>query len=153
MDIKKMAIGMASCLVGRVSFTGDLGYEICVSPEFQCYLMELLLTEGKELGIRLFGLRALNVLRLEKSYGSWSTEFRTIYGPLEAGLNHFVSLNKEAKFIGKTAVIKENVDGGKLRLRTFVVEARDADVVGDEPIWYGDGSKRLGDFRRIRPYF
>lgn len=92
---------------------------------------------GAEFGIGLFGSRALNALRLEKGYGSWGREYRPIYGPLEAGLDRFISYSKEADFIGKEAAIAERSDGGKYRLRTFVVETTDADVIGDEPIWHG----------------
>ncbi|KQV38125.1 MULTISPECIES: FAD-dependent oxidoreductase [unclassified Rhizobium] len=134
MAIRKMDLGMAPAIVGRVSYTGDLGYEIWMKPEYQRYLFDLLMETGKEFGIRLFGLRALNALRLEKSFGSWSREYRPLYGPLEAGLSRFVALSKEADFIGKAAAQKEKAEGGELRLRTFVVEAGDADVIGDEPI-------------------
>ena len=138
MDIQEINIGMVSCLVGRVSFTGDLGYEIWMTPDKQRYVMDLLQTAGEEFDIRLFGLRALNSLRLEKNYGSWASEYRPVYGPLEAGLNPFVALNKEADFIGKTAAFLEKEEGGVLRLRSFVVEAKDADVIRDEPIWFGE---------------
>ena len=141
MDVKEIDIGMASCMVARVSYTGDLGYELWMTPDNQRYVMELLQKEGEEFGIRLFGLRALNALRLEKNYGSWATEYRPLYGPLEAGLSPFVALKKETDFIGKAAAIQEKEDGGKLRLRTFVVEANDADVIADEPIWFGEKAK------------
>jgi len=138
MDIQRINIGKVSCLVGRVSFTGDLGYEIWMTPDKQRYVMDLLQTAGEEFDIRLFGLRALNSLRLEKNYGSWASEYRPVYGPLEAGLNPFVDLNKEADFIGKTAASREKEEGGILRLRSFVVEAKDADVIRDEPICFGE---------------
>ena len=141
MDIRDLDIGMVSCLAGRVSYTGDLGYELWMTPDNQRYVMELLQKEGEEFGIRFFGIRALNALRLEKNYGSWATEYRPLYGPLEAGLSPFVSIKKESDFIGKAAAIKEKTDGGKLRLRTFIVTAQDADVIGDEPIWFGDDVK------------
>ena len=134
MAIRRMDLGMAPAIVGRVSYTGDLGYEIWMKPEYQRYLFDLIMEAGKEFGIRLFGLRALNALRLEKSFGSWSREYRPLYGPLEAGLSRFVALSKDADFIGKAAAQKEKAEGGALRLRSFVIEARDADVIGDEPI-------------------
>jgi dimethylglycine dehydrogenase len=137
MSIRRIDIGMAPCLVGRVSYTGDLGYEIWVAPEYQCHVLETLLASGAEFDIGLFGSRALNALRLEKNYGSWGREYRPIYGPLEAGLDRFVAYSKEADFIGKAAAIAERKDGGKLRLRAFIVAAEDADVIGDEPIWFG----------------
>ena len=136
MAVKRMDIGMAKAIVGRVSYTGDLGYEIWMKPEYQRYIYDLLMAEGAEFGIRLFGLRALNSLRLEKSYGSWSREYRPLYGPFEAGLGPFVALKKEADFIGKAAAAKEKAEGGTLRLVTFIVDAKDADVIGDEPIYF-----------------
>ncbi|TGQ42591.1 FAD-dependent oxidoreductase [Mesorhizobium sp. M00.F.Ca.ET.216.01.1.1] len=141
MAIGKMDIGMAPCLVGRVSYTGDLGYEIWVAPECQRAAFQALIAAGEEFSIGLFGSRALNALRLEKNYGSWAREYRPIYGPLEAGLDRFVAYGKEADFIGKEAALAERKQGGKLRLRAFVVDATDADVIGDEPIWY-DGAVR-----------
>src|SRR5690606_10096195 len=73
--------------------------------------------------------------RLEKSYGTWSREYRPIYTPLEAGLDRFVDMKKNA-FIGRDAVLREKDSGPKLRLVTFVVDADEADVVGDEAIWH-----------------
>ncbi|PZU84643.1 MAG: glycine cleavage system protein T [Shinella sp.] len=135
MDIREMDIGMAPAIVGRVSYTGDLGYELWMRPEYQRYLFDAIMEAGAEFGISLFGARALNSLRLEKSFGSWSREYRPLYGPLEAGLSRFVALGKEADFIGKEPALKEKAEGGSLRLRTFVVSAKDADVIGDEPIF------------------
>jgi dimethylglycine dehydrogenase len=136
MDIRKMDLGMAPAIVGRVTYTGDLGYEIWMKPEYQRYIFDLIMEAGAEFNIRLFGLRALNSLRLEKSFGSWSREFRPLYGPFEAGLGRFVALKKDADFIGKKAAAEEKKTGGTLRLRTFIVEARNADVIGDEPIYF-----------------
>lgn len=136
MDIRRMDLGMAPAIVGRVTYTGDLGYEIWMKPEYQRYIFDLIMEAGAEFNIRLFGLRALNSLRLEKSFGSWSREFRPLYGPFEAGLGRFVALKKDADFIGKQAAADEKANGGTLRLRTFVVEAKNADVIGDEPIYF-----------------
>ncbi|MGE0503097.1 MAG: FAD-dependent oxidoreductase [Rhizobiaceae bacterium] len=141
MAIRRIDIGMAPCLVGRVSYTGDLGYEIWMAPEHQRHVFHTLIEAGGEFGLGLFGGRALNALRLEKGYGSWAREYRPIYGPLEAGLDRFVAYAKEADFIGKANAAAERSGGGKLRLRTFVMEATDADVIGDEAIWH-DGKVR-----------
>ncbi|WP_025771785.1 GcvT family protein [Thioalkalivibrio sp. HK1] len=136
MAIRRLDLGMAPALVGRIGYTGDLGYEIWCHAEYQRYLFDLLMEAGAEHGIRLFGLRALNALRLEKGFGSWAREYRPLHGPLEAGLDRFVDYDKEADFIGKEAARKERLEGGTLRLRTFVVDASTADVIGDEPIAY-----------------
>ncbi|MEL6586701.1 MAG: FAD-dependent oxidoreductase [Pseudomonadota bacterium] len=138
MGIRQMDVAMAPALVGRVSFTGDLGYELWLKPEYQRSVFEALMTAGAPLGIKPFGLRALNAMRLEKNYGGWAREYRPLYGPLEAGLDRFVAYAKDADFIGKEAALAERASGGTLRLRSFTVETRDADVIGDEPIWLGD---------------
>ena len=135
MRIARMDVGMAPCLVGRVSYTGDLGYELWMEPAYQRYVYTQLMAAGAAFDIRPVGMRALNALRLEKNFGSWAREFRPIYTAEECGLDRFVALGKEADFIGKTAAAVHREEGGKMRLVSFVVEARDADVIGDEPIW------------------
>jgi len=131
-----MTVGMAPALVGRVSFTGDLGYEIWMVPEYQRAIYDAVLQAGQAHGIRNFGLRALNALRLEKNFGGWAREYRPIYTAEEAGLGRFVALTKEADFIGKTAAQAHKQDGGTLQLCAFTLAARDADVIGDEPVWH-----------------
>ncbi|WP_282608783.1 FAD-dependent oxidoreductase [Pelagibius sp. Alg239-R121] len=137
MAIRELDLGMIPALVGRISFTGDLGYEIWVKPEFQQALFDLLMAEGEEFGIKLFGGRALNALRLEKGFGTWAREYRPIYSPFEAGLDRFVDLTKN-DFIGREAAARDKQEGCDLKLLTFTVEAEDADVIGDEPIWHED---------------
>lgn len=134
MSVREIDLSMAPVILGRVSYTGDLGYEIWMKPEYQRYLFDALMEAGAEFGISLFGLRALNALRVEKSFGSWSREYRPLYGPAEAGLGRFIFYSKPADFIGKEAVLDEKLTGGALRLITLIVDAVDADVIGDEPI-------------------
>ena len=136
MDFRRMDLGITPAWVGRINFTGDLGYELWVAPDGLRRLYDDLLDAGADLGLRQFGLRAILSLRLEKSYGTWAREYRPIYTAAEAGLDRFVDLKKNA-FIGRDAVLKEKEAGPKLRLVTFVVDAADADVVGDEPVWHG----------------
>ncbi len=134
MDYREMEIATVRAKVNRVTYTGDLGYEIWVAPEYQWRLYQSIMAAGADLGIRNFGMRALLCLRLEKNFGTWFREFRPIYGPFEAGLERFVKLDKP-DFIGKAAAVKEKADGPK-RTRIFmVVDATDSDVMGDEPIW------------------
>ena len=134
MDYREMEVATVKAKVNRVTYTGDLGYEIWVAPEYQLRLYHSIMEAGADLGIRNFGMRALLCLRLEKNFGTWFREFRPIYGPFEAGLERFVKLEKP-DFIGKAAALKEKTEGPK-RTRIFmVVDASDSDVMGDEPIW------------------
>ncbi|MGH8254261.1 MAG: GcvT family protein [Steroidobacteraceae bacterium] len=136
MSFRAADVGMVPALIGRVSFTGDLGYEIWVTSDYQRALYDLLMEAGRQFGLKLFGGRALNAMRLEKSFGTWAREFRPIYGAYEAGLGRFVDLSKP-DFIGRAAAIKEKERGGERKLITLAVDAQDADAIGDEPIWHG----------------
>jgi dimethylglycine dehydrogenase len=138
LSFRQVDIGMVPALLGRISFTGEPGYEIWVTTDYQRALYDLLSTAGRAHGLRLFGGRALNALRIEKSFGTWAREYRPIYGPYEAGLGRFVDLNK-GDFVGRAAALEEQQSGGALRLMTFSVEAADADASGDEPIWHDGG--------------
>jgi len=135
LSFREMDLGMIPAKIGRITYTGDLGYEIWVDVDYQRSLYDLLTETGRDLGLRLFGARALNSLRLEKSFGSWAREYRPIYGPFEAGLGRFVHLRKN-DFIGRDAALKEKEAGPQRRLVTFVVSADDADCIGDEPVWH-----------------
>lgn len=133
LSFRSMDVGLIPAHVGRVSFTGELGYEIWIPSEYQRALFDLLVEAGRRHGLRHFGGRALNAMRLEKSFGNWAREYRPIYGPYEAGLGRFVDLGKPA-FIGRAAAAVEKGRGGERQLITLEVDARDADAIGDEPI-------------------
>ena len=134
MDYREMEVATVRAQVNRVTYTGDLGYEIWVAPEYQRRLYQSILDAGADLGLKNFGMRALLCLRLEKHFGTWFREFRPIYGPFEAGLDRFVKLDKP-DFIGKAAALKEKQDGPKRTRICMQVDATDTDVMGDEPIW------------------
>jgi dimethylglycine dehydrogenase len=134
--VREVTLGLVPCQVARVSFTGELGYEIWCAPDMQRALLGQLRDAGKGLGLALFGAQALNSLRLEKGFGSWAREYRPIYGPEEAGMRRFVRLEK-GEFVGRAAAAAERKAGGERRLVLFDVGARDADPFGDEPIWHG----------------
>ena len=137
MDVAPMTIGMASCIVQRVSYTADLGYEIFCDHMSVRHLWETLTTHGADLGIRPFGMRAMMSLRLDKWFGSWGREFSPDYTPAETGLDRFIRWNKDADWIGKAAATAEKATGPKRKLVSFIVDANDADVVAWEPIWLG----------------
>ncbi len=135
MDFRQMDLAGMPVMIGRISYTGDLGYEIWLTPDQQRPMFDALMTAGEEDNIRLFGTRALMSLRLEKNFGTWAREFRPLYGPFEAGLGRFVDLSKN-DFIGRDGAVAEEEAGPRRRLVSMVVDAADADVIGDEPIWH-----------------
>lgn len=135
MDFRaQMDVGLVQAMVGRISFTGDLGYEMWVPAESQLALFDALWEAGKDFGMRPFGSRALLSLAREKGFGTWAREFRPIYGPFEAGLGRFVALGK-GDFIGRDAAVREQAEGPKRQRVGFVVDALDADALGDEAVW------------------
>jgi dimethylglycine dehydrogenase len=137
MDVQRMTVGMANCIVQRVSYTADLGYEIYCDAVSQRHLWHVLWEAGQDLGIRPFGMRAMMSLRLDKFFGSWGREFSPDYMPGETGLDRFIRWNKPSDWIGKAAALREKAEGPKRTLCAFVVDALDADVVAWEPIWIG----------------
>jgi dimethylglycine dehydrogenase len=135
MDARRMTVGMANCIVQRVSYTADLGYEIFTDHMSVRHLWDILTYAGQDLGLTPFGMRAMMSLRLDKWFGSWGREFSPDYTPAETGLDRFIRWNKPADWIGKAAALAEKAAGPKRKLVSFVVEADDADVVAWEPIW------------------
>ena len=132
--IRPLELDLVPTLTGRISYTGDLGYEIWTEAPYLLRLFRALRRAGEPHGLRLFGARSLNSLRLEKSFGSWAREYRPLYGPKAAGLGRFVD-GKRGGFIGHAAAAAETPTH---RLGTFAVHDTDIDVMGDEPIWQGE---------------
>jgi dimethylglycine dehydrogenase len=135
LDFRQMDVAGVPALLARVSFTGELGYEIYCAPQYQLALSEAIERAGAGLGLRFFGARALMSLRLEKSWGVWTLDYRPDFTAAESGLDTFVRLDKPANFIGKSAATAEKARGPEKRLITLVVDANQVDVIRDEPIF------------------
>jgi dimethylglycine dehydrogenase len=137
MSFRRIDIGMIPAWVGRMSYTGDLGYEIWVSPEHQRALFDVLWREGQPYGMALFGFRALMAMRMEKMFGTWYREYRPIYTPLEARMDRYLKLDHD--FVGRDALEAEMARGPERRMVYLEVDTdpdEPADVIGDEPIWH-----------------
>ena len=132
LDVRRLTIGMIDCTVQRVSYTGDLGFEIYCSPMEQRHLWSVLWEAGQEIDIAPFGMRAMMSLRLDKFFGSWMSEFSPDYTAAETGLDRFIDWKRD--FIGKAAA---EADVPTRKLCAFEVDADDADVVAYEPIFSG----------------
>jgi dimethylglycine dehydrogenase len=135
MDVRRFDVGMVRCTVGRMTYTGDLGYEIWVAPEHELHLFDSLMEAGAPHGMRLFGVRALLSMRLEKMFGTWFREYRPIFTPYESRMDRYVKLDHD--FVGRAAL--ESAGPPKRFLSYFEVDPDPddpADVIGDEPIWH-----------------
>jgi len=137
MSVHSMNVGIAPCLVARLSFTGELGYEFYVPTVYARSLYDYLLEVGDKLGIRPFGIRALLSLGMEKSFGIWSREFTPDYTPAMCGFDRFVDYGK-ADFIGHEAALIDRDTKQPHQLVTLEVDSSDADAWGYEPIWFKD---------------
>ncbi|MEN8740582.1 MAG: FAD-dependent oxidoreductase [Phaeobacter gallaeciensis] len=135
LDVRRMSVGMADCVVQRVSYTGDLGYEIYCDLPSQRALWNVLWEAGQPHGMKPFGMRAMMSLRLDKFFGAWLREFSPDYTAAETGLDRFISFKKDVDFIGRAAAEAERDAGPARKLCAFEVDADDADVTAYEPIW------------------
>ena len=138
LDVVRMTVGQVDCTVQRVSYTGDLGYEIYCDPMDQRQLWQTLWNAGQPLGITPFGMRAMMSLRLDRHFGSWLSEFSPDYTAAETGMDRFISFKKPDDFIGRKAAEAERDNPPTRILATFEVDAEDADVVAYEPVFIDD---------------
>ena len=137
MTVRRMDVGIAPCLVARLSFTGELGFEIYVPPAYAGGVYDLLMDEGAKFGIRPFGTRALVSLGMEKSFGIWSREFTPDYTPTMCGMDRWVAYDK-ADFIGREAALEDREAEHKHILVALEIDSIDADAWGYEPVFHKD---------------
>ena len=135
MDVREMTVGQVACRVQRVSYTGDLGYEIYCNPMDQRQLWQTLWSEGQPKGLTPFGMRAMMSLRLDKFFGSWLSEFSPDYTAAETGMDRFISFKKNTNFIGRKSAEAERDTPPERLLCAFEVDAIDADVTAYEPVF------------------
>ncbi|HSE11402.1 MAG TPA: glycine cleavage T C-terminal barrel domain-containing protein, partial [Rudaea sp.] len=129
----EMPITGTSAVVARLSLTGELGFEINVPVNHQLALYAALKAAGKDHGLRSIGNRALDSLRLEKSYGIWNSEFTQSCTPGMSNLARHVAFDK-GDFIGRDAALRERETGASKTLVTLRIDAGDADASGFEPV-------------------
>lgn len=134
MDFREMDVAGAPCMVNRITYTGDLGYEIWMAPEYQRRVYAAIKDAGADHGIRDFGMRALLSMRFEKNFPTWFAELRPIYGPMEGAMERFVAYDKPG-FIGRDAALTERDTGPRMRRVSLIIDADTADAIADEPIW------------------
>ena len=134
-DIQPATVGGIPALLARVSFSGELGYEIYCAPPYQLKLFEAIEAAGADLGLRLYGARAMMSLRLEKGWGVWTLDYRPDFNAVEAGLERFIAPQK-TDYIGHAAFLEQKRNGAQKKLVTLVVDTDDIDVSHDEAIFH-----------------
>ncbi len=135
LTLQEMTVGFAPGVRAlRVNFVGSLGWELHHPIEYQNHLYDAIMEAGKEFDIGLAGMRAMDSLRLEKSYRLWGTDLNAENSALEAGLNRFVRLNK-GEFTGRDALVRQQEEGVPNTYCTIEIDADDADPFGNEPVF------------------
>jgi dimethylglycine dehydrogenase len=130
---RKMQVGPVRTFALRVSYVGELGFELHHALEDQRVLYDLVLEAGAPLGIVDFGYRALDSMRLEKAYRLWGVDMSADYTPLEAGLGRFVCFDK-GDFVGRDALLRQREAGISRTLACLTIETDGADAHGYEPV-------------------
>ena len=133
---RRIGIGYAPVLATRITYVGELGWELYVPSEFAAGVYDAIVGEGERLGLRHAGYHAMDSLRMEKGYRAWGLDIVDQDTPLEAGLAFTVAFDTD--FIGRDALLRQREEGLKKRLVVFTVDDPEPLLLGDEPI-YRDG--------------
>ncbi len=141
---REIEIGYAKALALRMTYVGELGWEIYLPAEFAQDIYDKIIDTGADHGLKLAGMHALNSLRLEKAYRHWGHDITDEDSPLEAGLGFAVKFDKKGGFIGRDALLKQKETKVlKRRLVQFALDDPQPLLYHNEPIWCG--GKILGD--------
>jgi 4-methylaminobutanoate oxidase (formaldehyde-forming) len=128
-------VGLATALAARITYVGELGWELHVPVEQMAAVYDALWEAGQDLGVTNAGHYAINSLRLEKGYLAWGADLSTDETPLEAGLEFAVAWDKPGGFLGRAALLQQKQSGLKKRMAFFVLQDPNATLWGSEPIW------------------
>ena len=131
---REIGIGYATVRAHRITYVGELGWELYVPVEFAVAVYTALIEAGAEFGLRLGGYYAIDSLRLEKGYRAWGADVTPDYTPYEAGLGFAVRLDKGVDFIGREALLRQKDAGIARRLVQFTLKHEDAIAFGKELI-------------------
>lgn len=137
LSAQPIVVGQAPVQAMRVNFVGELGWELHHPLEYQNHIFDVLFAAGQDLDLKPFGIRAMDSLRIEKSYRMVGTELSIEYAAYESGLDRFVHPDK-GDFIGRDALLRWRDEGFKNELVTLEVhDVADADALGNNPIRHG----------------
>jgi 4-methylaminobutanoate oxidase (formaldehyde-forming) len=128
-------LGYARVRASRITYVGELGYELYIPTEFAQSVYDVIVEAGAPLGLRLAGYHSLNSLRIEKAYRHWGHDISDEDTPIEAGLAFAVAWEKAGGFIGREALLEQRARGVRRRLAVFALERADRLLYHNEPIW------------------
>ena len=149
MTARQLAVGSVPCLALRVTYVGELGWELYCPSEFGLRLWDAIWEAGHDKGLVAGGYKAVDSLRLEKGYRVWGADIGPESDPYQAGLGFCVKLDK-GDFIGREALIALGEKPAATRLACLVLDDPRAVALGSEPVRINDRDRRAGDQRRLR---
>ncbi len=136
LTMQEIDVGYALVKALRVTYVGELGWELYVPTEFTLHVFDLLVEAGKNVGLKYAGFQALDSLRLEKGYRDYGHDIDNTDTPLEVGLGFAVALDKRGGFIGRDALVRHKEAGiFKYRLAQFLLDDPEPLLYGGEPIY------------------
>ena len=135
---REITLSYAGLRATRVTYVGELGWELYVPMEFAGHVYDSIVDSGARSGLRHAGYHAMESLRIEKGYRAWGHDIADRDTPLEAGLGFAVAFDKSADFVGREAVLRQREQGVRRRMVVLTLDDPDPLLLGDEPI-YRDG--------------
>ena len=141
MSVAEITIAGKPTTAMRVSFVGELGWELHVASDDLPFVYQAIIDHGQDLGVIDFGSYALNVMRVEKGYHGWGADFGTEYSLYDAKLDGFVNWDK-GDFIGKNAVMEQSKQDPEWCFLGFIIDGDDADALPSDPIF--QNGKQVG---------
>jgi 4-methylaminobutanoate oxidase (formaldehyde-forming) len=142
LTMQEIDVGYAPVNAIRITYVGELGWELYIPTEFSLHVFDTLLEAGQDFGLKHIGLQALDTLRLEKAYRDYGNDIDNMDTPLEVGLSFFVDFDKPGGFIGREALLRLQEAGLKYRLVQFLLENPEPLLYYGEPIYRND--ERVG---------
>jgi dimethylglycine dehydrogenase len=131
-DLRLTSVGGVPVILNRISFSGELGYEIYCKPQYLLRLSEAVEEAGDDLGYHWYGARALMSMRLEKGWGVWTLDYRPDFDAAESGMDVFINWKKD--FVGKKSAEKQRAVSPRKKLITMIIDIDGIDVSNDEAI-------------------
>ena len=135
---REIELGYAMVRASRITFVGELGWELYVPSEFMHHVYDRIVEAGEAVGLAHAGYHALNSLRLEKAYRHWSHDITDEDSPLEAGLGFVIKFDKPGGFIGREALLAQQEQGITRHLVQLKLNDPEPLIYHNEPIWRGD---------------
>ena len=135
---REIELGYAMVRASRITFVGELGWELYVPTEFMLHVYDRIVEVGEAVGLAHAGYHALNSLRLEKAYRHWSHDITDEDSPLEAGLGFVVKFDKPGGFIGREALLAQQEQGVARHLVQLKIKDPEPLIYHNEPIWRGE---------------